>query len=76
MKYRILRDFRGSQDGRTVTEFKAGTEVEISDHLAPHVAAWAEPVGGEIQNKAVITDPAPRKPRAMAAIRNAEATPS
>ena len=63
MRFKVLHDFRGSQDGCAVTEFKAGTEVEISDHLAPHVAAWAEPIAGEIQNKAVITDGAPRRVR-------------
>ena len=62
MKYRILEDFRGSQDGATVTQFVAGTVVDISEHLAPHVTAWAVPAGVEIENKAVITDGAPRAP--------------
>lgn len=60
MKFNILHDFRGSQDGVTVTDFKAGTEVEISEHLAPHIAEWARPVV-EIENKAVITDGAQKR---------------
>ena len=67
MKFKILRDFRGSQDGVTVEKFAAGTEVEISEHLAPHIGAWAEPVDGDavpIENKAVITDGKPHgKPK-------------
>lgn len=67
MKFNILRDFSGSQDGCTVTQFKAGTEVEISEHLAPHIGAWASPVE-EVQNKAVITDGTQtRKPRSRPA---------
>ncbi len=42
-KFRVILDFRGAQDGVTVTEFKAGEIVEISDHLAPHISDWAEP---------------------------------
>lgn len=53
MIYEIIKDFRGSQDGRFAEEFKAGTQAEISDYLAPHVARWVRPV---IENKAVITD--------------------
>jgi len=63
MLFRILKDFAGSQDGATTMQFFAGTEVEISDYLAPHISAWAVPVGVEIQNKAVITDGAPRRGR-------------
>lgn len=66
MKYRVIHDFRGSQDGCTVTEFRAGDVSEISQHLAPHVGAWAVPADeAPIQNKAVITDGAPRKPRVV-----------
>lgn len=41
-KFKILLDFLGSQDGMSVTEFKAGEIAEISDHLAPHIGDWAE----------------------------------
>jgi len=60
MKYKILHDFLGSQDGVTVTDFKAGTEADISDYLAPHIAEWAKPVV-EVENKAVITDGTSRR---------------
>jgi hypothetical protein len=60
MMFKILRDFTGSQDGVTTEQFKAGTEVEISEHLAPHIREWAVPVV-EIENKAVITDGAQRR---------------
>lgn len=43
-KFKILLDFLGSQDGMSVTEFKAGEIAEISDHLAPHIGDWAEEV--------------------------------
>lgn len=75
MRFKVLRDFRGSQDGCAVTEFKAGTEVDISDHLAPHVAAWAVPADeAPIQNKAVITTGAARKPRVAPAASNTKPT--
>lgn len=61
MRYRIIKSFKGSQDGVTVVLFEAGTEVEISDYLAPHVSQWAVPVDDEVENKAVITDPKPRR---------------
>lgn len=43
MKYEILQDFPGSQDGRFTEQFKAGTEAELSDYLANIVVAagWA-----------------------------------
>jgi len=63
MLYRILKDFPGSQNGTTTENFKAGTEVELSDYLAGIVVpeGWAEPVTPVqaeivIENKAVITD--------------------
>jgi hypothetical protein len=37
--YKILEDFKGSQDGRFVTEFKAGEIVNLSDDLASVVVA-------------------------------------
>lgn len=43
-KFKVLLDFLGSQDGMSVTEFKAGEIAEISDHLAPHIGDWAEEV--------------------------------
>jgi hypothetical protein len=42
-KFKVILDFRGAQDGVTVTDFKAGEIVEISDYLAPHISDWAEP---------------------------------
>lgn len=32
-RYRILKDFNGSQDGRFTEAFKAGTEADLSDYL-------------------------------------------
>lgn len=66
MKFRVLRTFLGSQDGGTVTRFEAGSVVEISEHLAPHIAEWAVPADESraLENKAVITDGAAgRRPR-------------
>jgi hypothetical protein len=42
-KFKVILDFLGAQDGVTVTQFKAGEIVEISDYLAPHISDWAEP---------------------------------
>lgn len=66
MKYDILKDFPGSQDGRFTEHFMAGTQAELSDYLAEIVVreGWARPagVGGasvppiEIDNKAIVTD--------------------
>lgn len=32
-RYHILKDFKGSQDGRFTEDFKAGTEADLSDYL-------------------------------------------
>lgn len=47
--YDILKDFPGSQDGRVTEEFKAGTQVMLSDYLAEIVVreGWARPVAVE-----------------------------
>jgi hypothetical protein len=65
MLYNILKDFKGSQDGRFAEEFKAGTQAELSDYLAGCIdPAWAKLAnapeakavdGDEIKNKAVPT---------------------
>lgn len=31
--YHILKDFKGSQDGRFAEDFTAGTEADLSDYL-------------------------------------------
>lgn len=56
MKYRILKDFKGSQDGTATESFEAGTVAELSDYLAAAVdPAWIGKTV-EIDNKAIITD--------------------
>ena len=55
-KFKVILDFRGAQDGITVTEFKAGEIVEISDYLAPHILDWAEPYDEDVVEAAA---PAP-----------------
>jgi hypothetical protein len=32
-RYHILKDFKGSQDGRFTEAFQAGTEADLSDYL-------------------------------------------
>ena len=58
MLYDILKSFAGSQDGRFVEQFTAGTQAELSDYLAaaapPGSVRLAKPV--EIENKAIATD--------------------
>lgn len=57
MLYDILKDFKGSQDGRFAEQFTAGTQAELSDYLADIVVreGWAKPVV-EVENKAIVTD--------------------
>lgn len=49
-KYRILADFKGSQDGHDHHQFKADTEAHLSDDLAAIVLreGWAEPLPGTV----------------------------
>lgn len=75
MKYRILKSFKGSQDGRFAEDFTEGMECELSDYLVSCVPSdWISPVGKlsmhaaevdektvEIDNKAIITDSPKRK---------------
>ncbi len=63
MLHDILKDFKGSQDGRFAEQFKAGTQADLSPYLAGIVVpeGWARAVeagagGGGIENKAVISD--------------------
>jgi hypothetical protein len=60
MKYDILKDFPGSQDGRFTEQFEAGTQRELSEYLAEIVvpAGFARPVADKpvIENKAVVTE--------------------
>lgn len=58
MKYEILKDFKGSQDGRFTETFEAGTVAELSDYLAGCAPTGSiRPVKSvEIDNKAIITD--------------------
>lgn len=46
MRYRILKDFKGSPDGRYAVQYHAGEEVELTDSLAEVALAegWAKPV--------------------------------
>lgn len=45
MKYDILKDFKGSQDGRFAEDFKAGTQRDLSAYLAAAIdPAWARAV--------------------------------
>lgn len=70
MLHDILKDFKGSQDGRYTEQFKAGTQAELSDYLAAIAVKerWARPVkpaktekqpeaakAPDVQNKAVAT---------------------
>lgn len=60
MLHDILKDFKGSQDGRFTEPFVAGTQRELSDYLAGIVVpeGWARPVDAkpaQIDNKAVVS---------------------
>lgn len=66
MIYDIVKDFKGSQDGRFTEQFTAGTKADLSDYLAAIVVTegWARPAMPpaqpitpiEIDNKAIVTD--------------------
>lgn len=62
--YRILKDFKGSQDGRITEQFLADTECYLSDSLAPVVVAagWAEPVKNPEENPETETNPSGNNP--------------
>lgn len=57
MIFEILKDFKGSHDGRFTESFEAGTERELSESLASVAVreGWARPAG-VIENKAVVSD--------------------
>lgn len=48
MKYKILKDFKGSPNGSTVVEYTKGETVELTDSLAAAVVpeGWAKEVNG------------------------------
>lgn len=58
MLYDILKDFKGSQDGRFCEQFVAGTQADLSDYLAGIVVpeGWARLAGAKVENKAIVTD--------------------
>jgi hypothetical protein len=66
MKYDILKDFKGSQDGRRTESFMAGSQAELSDYLAGIVVpeGWARQVGESPETTAMNGAPetAVRKP--------------
>lgn len=58
MKHKILKTFRGSQDGRYTETFTKGEERYLTDYLAGIVVpeGWAKPVRVDVDNKAIVTD--------------------
>lgn len=46
MKVKVLKDFKGSPDGRYAVQYYAGEEVELSDSLAEVALAegWAKQI--------------------------------
>jgi len=68
MQYRILKDFKGSQDGRLTEQFIQGSTRELSDSLATVAVkeGWAAPATQEAPppNPPVSS----RKPRAASAV--------
>lgn len=68
MQYRILKDFKGSQDGRLTEQFVQGSTRELSDSLATVAVkeGWAAPATQEAPPP---NPPASsRKPRAASAV--------
>ncbi len=65
--YRILKSFRGSQDGTRTESFEAGEDRELSDYLVSCVdPSWISRRGPEIENKAVTSDGTGRRGRRAA----------
>ena len=66
--YKILKSFKGSQNGTVNTDFAAGETVELSDYLVSCVDhKWIERVIEKeqtIENKAIITDGKSKKRKA------------
>jgi len=49
MKYKILKGFKGSQDGRFAADFEEGYEYDLSDYLVSCVPdEWIKKVTGQI----------------------------
>lgn len=55
-RYHILKDFKGSQDGRFAEAFKAGTEADLSDYLVSCLPADSI---RRVEDVAVADSPAP-----------------
>lgn len=63
MLYDILRDFKGSQDGRFTVAFKAGTRADLSDYLAAAIdPTWARAVVDHPGPEPVVFEHQPGKP--------------
>ena len=58
MQYKILKGFKGSQDGRFTEEFAEGDTVELSPYLVSAVDPnWIKAASAPvIDNKAIVTD--------------------
>lgn len=63
-RYRILRDFKGSQDGRFTEDFRADTEADLSDYLVSCLPA--DSVQCVAEDAAPITTTAGKKQRKAA----------
>lgn len=68
MRYDILKSFRGSQDGTKTEMFEAGTQRDLSPYLASCIdPSWARPASESLENKAIITEGKPGRPRKVKA---------
>ncbi len=60
MRYRILKNFKGSPTGSTAQDYLAGSEVELTPYLVSCVPAdWIQAIDESapaIENKAIATD--------------------
>lgn len=53
MRYKVLKDFKGSPDGRFAVDYKAGETVELTASLSEVALAekWVETVAEEVDAK-------------------------
>jgi hypothetical protein len=65
-RYKILKSFKGSQDGRFTEEFQAGTEAELSEYLVSCVPEnWIKAVTAAAPTRGKKT-PAQKEPEPAA----------
>jgi len=65
MRVKVLASFYGSQDGMKTEFFESGSEYEMTDYLISCAPPGSITTIHVIENKAIVTDGAPRNKLSM-----------